>query len=710
MTIFAPLQPDRPAISPATALVAALSAAAVTVTHAIGLGLLAFAPLAGYFSIGAMVLWSAALPGLVLNLLLPRKGIVYAPSTVTALLFGAVAVAVSGAAGKLGMNGAQVMAACGATMALAFIFQWLFGVLRLASLARFLPISVAHGFAAGVGLSLVLSQFRNGFGTGGWGWDQRLAVHALVALAVVLLSIWLQQRYKKLPGLLLAMLVVSILVTAFGDIWQLTPAIGTSVFALPPLPDWRGVPWLRLVREQGAVLLPLAVLMALINSLEIVIFNQELELEHGLRSNPNLSLRRESLVSALCGLCGFIPASTSSTRSRGVLNQVGPNSHAPILHALVMMVVAVTGMLWLPWVPMACLAGGLVRAGMRQVPIVMWSRAYARAAPETWAQSWLVGLVFAIVGGLGALLVGLVVATVVLLRTSAGSVLRRVMLDGQLRSRRLRRAGSDAWLVPRMKRTAVFELQGVLSFGVAAHLAEQVRILVQPNHDRVLLDASRVPAWDDTALVQIRALARDLARRGAEVAVCALQVRERTQLQSQVRVFADLDRGLQWAEDSLLAERPEAERSGSTENGELGEIGEKLQDDARLALIKLLREQQVQAGEQLFSTGDVENDLIIVQRGLITLVTSWPPDSGMRLTTVGRGTVFGEIAFLTGQHRTACAGAEDAPAKLQRLARADFDSWAELYAKDALQFMANLAIIGTRRLGATTRQLRAVLE
>ena len=57
----------------------------------------------------------------------------------------------------------------------------------------------------------------------------------------------------------------------------------------------------------------------------------------------------------------------------------------------------------------------------------------------TWAQSWLVALVFAVMGGVGALVAGLVVATFVLLHDSAAKVLRHVRLDGELRSRRLRR-------------------------------------------------------------------------------------------------------------------------------------------------------------------------------------------------------------------------------------------------------------------------------
>ncbi|CAN7331326.1 SulP family inorganic anion transporter [Acidovorax sp. LjRoot66] len=701
---------------PPSGAVAAWSAAAVTVPHAVGLGLLAFAPLAGGYSLAALALWSAALPGLLLTVLAPRPGVVYAPTTVVALLFAAVVATAYGAAGTLGLTARQVLAVSGATVALAFGFQWLLGVLRLASVARFLPISVTHGFAAGVGLSMVVGQLRNGLGAGaGWGWDLRTFWHAVAALAVVGLAVLLRRRWPRMPGLLTAVVLVALAVAVAG-LWGVgmgnvfAPAVSQSAFAGPLWPDWTGIPWLELAHRHGSALVVLALLMALVNSLEILVFNQELELDHGLRGNPNQALRRESLLGVLCGLVGMIPASTSASRSRIVLAQAGASASAPRWHAGIMLVVAFTGAWWLHWVPMACLAGGLVLAGLMQVPGLLWSPGYARRSSVTWAQSWLVALVFAVLGGVGALVAGLVVATFVLLRDSASKVLRHVRLDGQLRSRRLRRAGSDTWLAPRMNQVAVFELQGVMSFGVAAHLAEQVRLMLQPRHRWVVLDASRVPAWDSTALAQLRALVRDLSQQGVACAVAALDRVAAEHAGTGVRTFADGDRALEWAEAAILAERPEHERPVYPEQDVLGEIGEGMDAEARLALEALLEPLPMAAHGVVFNAGDTDRDLLVVQSGHITLVTQWPPERGLRLATVGPGMAFGEMAFLNGAARTASAGAELGPAQLARLSRAHFDAWAHRYPEAALTVMNNIAQIGARRLAVTTRQLRAVLE
>ena len=79
---------------------------------------------------------------------------------------------------------------------------------------------------------------------------------------------------------------------------------------------------------------------------------------------------------------------------------------------------ALTGPWWLHWVPMACLSGGLVLAGLMQVPRLMWSAQYAQLAPHLGAEL-AGGAGVCRAGRGGALVTGLVVATFVLLRDSA---------------------------------------------------------------------------------------------------------------------------------------------------------------------------------------------------------------------------------------------------------------------------------------------------
>jgi len=159
-------------------------------------------------------------------------------------------------------------------------------------------------------------------------------------------------------------------------------------------------------------------------------------------------------------------------------------------------------------------------------------------------------------------------------------------------------------------------------------------------------------------------------------------------------------------EDALLAERPAQEKG--EELDPLGELGEELQGAAREDLIGRLRALDIPAQSQVFRAGDAGSEIHFVQEGRITLSTAL--EGGLRLATVGRGQAFGEMAFLNGIARTAHALTLEQPARLLVLARDEFDAWAQQYPDEALVFMSRLAQVGIRRLGLTTRQLRAVLE
>ncbi|MGY8902958.1 MAG: SulP family inorganic anion transporter [Burkholderiales bacterium] len=685
-------------------LLAAASAAAVTLPHAIGLGLLAFAPLAGTYSPSALALWSAALPGLVLALGARERGVIYAPTTAVALLFGAMLSLATSVGPQMGLTGAQALAVTAAAMTMAFAMQWVLGRLHVATLARFLPVQVTQGFAAGVGLSMILSQLKIGFGAGNWQAHDALAWHALTALAVVTLSLLMLRRWPRGPGLLLAVLLVAAAAFVFMPTGQLQPAAPAQPFLLLPLPDWGGVPWVGVLQAIGPALLSLAMLMAVVNSLDVLVFHQELDVEHGLRNDPNAVLRRESLLGMGCAVFGLIPAATSASRSRTALQQSGQPTQAGLWHAGLLCVVALTGHLWLPWLPLACLAGALLVAGARQVPLSMLTLEYWRRARATFLQSWLVAGVFAVIGGAGALVAGLVVATFALLQVSAGSAIRRTHLLGQVRSRRLRHMKTEAWIAERIDEVPIFELQGIVSFGVAAHVCEQVRKHLREHHRRVIVDASRVPAWDETGYSQFRALGRDLASRHVSLILSGVSSRNAAQLPG-VRLFVDLDRALEWIEDELVVGRP-----FRTEHELLGELGEGLSEQARFALESALVLKSIQPHSLIFAAGDPRSDLVFVHEGRVTLTTSPRPGEGLRLATLGRGMAFGEMAFLNDIARTANAMTESLPARLSFLSRGQFDRWAKTYPDQALVFMSNLAQVGIRRLNATTRQLRHVLE
>jgi sulfate permease, SulP family len=701
-----------PTVAGAQPLVGAAAALSVSVPHAVGLGLVAFAPLAGQLPVSSPALWSAAVPGALMVLLARSRGVVYAPSTAVALLFGGMLALVMQAGEASGITAGQALAMTGVFAALGFAFQGLMAALGLVRLAQFIPVSVTQGFAAGVGLTLVLNQVRQLLAAGGGHWDSALAWQCGLAAAVVALSYGLQRLWPRFPTLLLA---VAVVVALF---WWWLPAVPVAMatsptqFLLPVFPDWADAPWAAVLGKYGFHLASLSLLMAVVNTLEVSVYHQQLEVEHGVRNPPAQVLGREAVVGLGCALLGMIPASTSTSRSRAALSySQAITLRAGQWHAVGLLAVAASGHLWLHHVPLAVLVGALLVAGVRMIPEPMWRWRLGFQRTAARVQSWLVALVFAASGGAMALLAGLAVATVELLRDSGSHAIRRIHLAGRLRSRHVRAPATERWLGPQMARVAVVELQGIVSFGVAALVVDQVRAHLE-GHDFLILDASRVPAWDETGCLRLKLLARELQSQDVTFALCGVRGWVADSM-AGLPVHEDLDRALEWAEDQILQDgpvSPQALVSAGASPSALGDLALDLPEPARASLERLLLLHHFQPGDTVVRQGDTDRTLLLVQAGTVTLSTGATPSAGLRLSVIGTGAVFGEMGFLSGMPRTAFGHAGPEGCTLALLGWEQFQAWSQEYPQAALAFVTALARKGVHRLAATSQELRAAME
>ena len=327
------------------------------------------APSSRWVSASPLALWSAAVPGALMTLLARGKGVVYAPSTAVALLFGGMLALVVQAGATSAITTGQALAITGLFVALGFWLQWLMARVGLARLARFVPIPVTQGFAAGVGLSLILVQARGLWQSSGSHPGTLLAWHLAIAGAVVAVSFALQRLWPKFPPLLAAVGIVTVCFLAIMPGADIVMAARPHGFTWPVAPDWWDAPWLAVLAESGYGLASLSLLMAVVNFLDVLVFYQHLEAELGHGNDPRRVLSRESLVGMACAVLGMIPATTNSSRSRMAWNYAGmATPRVGQWHALGLIGVAATGHLWLYRVPAPALMGALLVAGWRLIP------------------------------------------------------------------------------------------------------------------------------------------------------------------------------------------------------------------------------------------------------------------------------------------------------------------------------------------------------
>lgn len=136
-------------------IVGGFNAAMIALPQSLGLGILAFAPLGPAFVTEGTLsgLLGAACAGLLIPLFGGNRVMTSGPRVATTLVVAAVAAQV--AAPGSPFEGKAAFAVILAMLALAGVIQFLFGVLRLGALIKYVPYPVVAGLVTGAAFSLI---------------------------------------------------------------------------------------------------------------------------------------------------------------------------------------------------------------------------------------------------------------------------------------------------------------------------------------------------------------------------------------------------------------------------------------------------------------------------------------------------------------------------------------------------------------------------
>lgn len=90
-------------------------------------------------------------------------------------------------------------------------------------------------------------------------------------------------------------------------------------------------------------------------------------------------------------------------------------------------------------------------------------------------------------------------------------------------------------------------------------------------------------------------------------------------------------------------------------------------------LAKTLKERTLAGGEQLFAQGDAADSCFLILDGSVEVKLEVDGHGTEQLSSLSKGDLFGEVALLDGQARSATCAAGADGARVAELARADFD-------------------------------------
>ena len=721
-----------------------VSAAFVLLTQMLTLGLIAYGALGPVaVEAGVRAAFAAAIFGnltavILGGALLPNE----IPRASTVLVFAAFVTRLAADPVLRGMPGNGVEAIwflSALCLATSGVMQVCFGMLRLGSIARFVPYPVVAGLMTGLAVSLVFYELphilgmhgeaaeatveataaaaAHGGGHEGWQpWTLLVALFTIVTVVVVGL------RWPRLPSKLIGVAAgtaVAVVVVFFAhsvDFGPRLPELGSSLpvpDALFPLASSDG---LRLLTRYFYDILVSAAAIAVIGSLDSLLaavgeMDGPLDTGH----QPNRLLIALGFGNIMSGLFGGVPLAYSShhalVKHDDGQHSVWSNLLPSLATTATIVLLLLYGHRLLQQIPVAVLAGVMTVIAFSLID--RWAGAVIQRARRGQYDRELIfniALVLFVAGvtiafGLvPAVVTGLVLSMALFIAMMNRSLVRAVATGETRASRRVYPPAQAQLLREEGKRVKVVDLDGAIFFGTADRLGAEVQ-RAAAGASFVILDLHRVSMIDASGALMLARLSRGLRDKGTKLLLAhisatsplgrALQGAGAFTEKHHPDWFADGDRAQEWAERQLLTEAKVGDANHEIRIDEFALTAGLTQ--AELDFMKpYLDRQLLPPRTPLFRAGQRGDRLYLLARGAVSVVAEDGGAAGKyrRIVTLAPGVIFGESAMLEDEMHSVTAIAEG-EIVLWSLSRRNLEAIraanAELYRRLLLNLLTHLS-------------------
>jgi sulfate permease, SulP family len=401
-----------------------------------------------------------------------------------------------------------------------------FGLLRLGTLIKFIPIPLVVGFTSGIAVIIFTSQISDFMGmelTGlpsGFAAKWQLYFSSLtmtnlaavgISVGTVLLSIYTKRFTKKIPGAFIAIIVMTLAVlllklpvqtieTVFGSIPNTFAFADFSEFKLSSLTNY----------IQPAF--TIAMLGAIESLLSAVVSDGMIGSKH--RSNTELIA--QGFANIASGIFGGIPATGAIARTATNVKNGGRTPIAGMVHAGTLLLIMLFFGKYAAKIPMACLAGILVVVAYNMsewrsfVSILRGSKYDILVLLVTFLLTVFADLTIAIE-------VGMVLAALLFMhRMSELSVVSKVIGEDESEKESI----EDYSALP--KGISVYEINGPFFFG-AANRYKEILKEAGIRSEMLILRMRNVPFIDATGMHNFKEVLRTLRDYKVEVVLSGVR-------------------------------------------------------------------------------------------------------------------------------------------------------------------------------------------
>ena len=710
-----------------------VSAAFVLLAQMLTLGLIAYGTLGPVaVEAGVRAAFAAAIYGLLSSAvlggaLLPNE----IPRASTVLVFAAFVGRLAGDAGLNGLPGGgveEILFLSALCLALSGLLQVGFGVLRLGSIARFVPYPVVAGLMTGLAISLFLYELPHILGTHGAGGHGGEAAHGghggwqpwtlLVALFTIGTVVLVGLRWPKAPSKLIgvaagtALAVVVAYLFHSVDLGPRLPELESSLpapDALFPLVSASGV---RLVYRYFYDIMVAAAAIAVIGSLDSLLaavgeMDGPLDTGH----QPNRLLIALGFGNVMSALFGGVPLAYSSHHALTEAHESGRRMLPGLATMATIVLLLLHGHALLQAIPVAVLAGVMTVIAISLID--RWAgavverarrRQYDRELTLNVVLVLFVAAVTIIFGLVSAVVTGLILSMALFIAMMNQSLVRGVSTGETRASRRVYPPAQASLLREQGGRIRVMDLDGAIFFGTADRLGAEAQKAAD-GAKFLILDLHRVTMIDASGALMLERLAKGLREHGTRLLLAhisttsplgrAVQGAGAFTDKHQPDWFVDGDRALEWTERQLLAEANIPDANHEIRIDEFALMAGLT--PAELDFMKpYLDRQLLPAHSPLFRAGQPGDRLYLLARGAVSIVAGEGDEAGKhrRIVTLAPGVIFGESAMLEDEVHSMTALAEE-EIVLYSLSRRNLEAIRavnpDLYRRLVLNLLAHLS-------------------
>ena len=390
------------------------------------------------------------------------------------------------------------------------------GLLKMGKYIKLVPYTVISGFMSGIGVIIILLQASRLFGgkpASGEVFDAIAAigpsianmnVTALIlgALTLAIVFFWPKAIAKYLPGTLAALIIG----TLVGLVMPGAPELGTIQAGIPEflVPTFSGDTIFLVLMAGGT----LAILGAIDSLLTSLVADNVTRTRH----NSDQELIGQGIANTIAGFFAALPGAGATMRTMVNVRTGGVTKISGMIHGLVLVAIVLVAAPLAAKIPMAVLAGILVKVGFDIIDFK-----YIKTALKGPRWDFLImatvliltvfwNLIFAV--GIGVFMAAL--GYVKLNADEQTQTVNQYIPTGTNAEEKALLEGADG-------KVMLYDFGGPLSFGAAADLGHHIRQRVKAGVDAIVLDFSRMTFIDVSAARAVETIAMDAKDDGKAV-------------------------------------------------------------------------------------------------------------------------------------------------------------------------------------------------